>query len=88
MKLGLFCIYDKKQKWYMSPIPAQNRADFCRRIKMDIEQKRSQELICHYPEDFDLYEMGFYDTNDGILKADGQPTFIVNVEDIIQEKVE
>jgi len=70
----LFAIRDSKAECFNQPFVTHTTADAERsfhRLKND-----TTSMIHMYPEDYDLYQIGEYDTNTGVIKALDTPFHI------------
>lgn len=82
----MFCLYDKKAAVYMSPFTERNDATAVRMVQGLLAQRNSN--VAQYPEDFDLYYLGDFDTEDGELTPGVKPEFKVNLASLLQTDLE
>lgn len=66
MKLGVYCIKDSKVGW-LTPTVDQN--DACAARNFVHAMKNTQSLLYTHPKDFDLYNIGDFDTESGVLSG-------------------
>lgn len=71
MKYCLFVVYDRVAGTYAAPVPFINTACAQRWF-------RSSGVSSDYadPTDFELYQIGEYDTNSGVVTAFDKPVFV------------
>lgn len=74
MKLSIFAIKDTKTG-FLSMTTEQNVQ--CAVRNFDHAMKNTQSLLYTHPEDFELYHLGEYDTESGIITPLPTPEFIV-----------
>lgn len=65
MKLKIYSLRDQKTDAYMNPIAMQTTGQLLRMLSDEINKDDS--LIGQHPEDFELFEVGEYDTQTGQL---------------------
>ena len=82
MKLKLFTIYDKKTKVHTPPIHGHNRGQIYRQLEMDL--KKGSSTIVHYPDDYQLYEVGVFDDQSGLVEGHSLD-FVCEMSDIITQ---
>lgn len=74
--LKLFSIRDIKVSSYMRPFCEINEINAVRGLKIVVNDHNSQ--ISHYPEDFELMELGTFDDVTGRMMLHDSPKFIIN----------
>lgn len=66
MKFGVYAIRDSLAG-FLTPVPEQSDAVALRNFSHAFA---SRDSVMHFrPEDFDLYKIGFYDTESGLLSS-------------------
>lgn len=90
MKLEIYAFYDRKSQELINPVFMRNEEVLKRDlIKMYGEKPKNIPFI-EYPQDFDVYKVGEFDTNavdnknEVLFKAD----YRFNVADIMKDKIE
>lgn len=68
-------VYDKCTG-YMDPVTTLNSLEAIRGFKFALSQKDS--TFGFSPADFDLYELGIFNTSDGSIIYHGTPRFLCN----------
>ena len=63
----IFAIKDKKANTFDQPFPAVNNSVACRMFADLVN--RQDNLIGQHPEDFDLYQLAYFDQETGLFKA-------------------
>lgn len=68
MKMKIYVVYDSKSESYGNPMILRTRGEA---VRMFTEEcNRPDSMVCKYPEDFVLFEIGTYnEKNDGLLQA-------------------
>lgn len=79
MKTNLYSIYDRKANFYSAPFSEVN--EVCA-----IRQFQSQYAQHPYKDDFELYFVGEYDNETGIIFAVDKPQFIVSYSSFAEVK--
>jgi hypothetical protein len=65
--LEMYSVSDIKGKLYMQPFLARTRGEAIRSFTEAIKDKNT--MISKYPEDYNLYKIGLFNQNTGILKG-------------------
>ena len=76
MLLKLYAIRDTKAEAFNTPIAQLTHAEAERTFNRLMSD--SQTMMGLFPEDFDLYYLGTYDTTDGKLKPLSAPEHIIS----------
>lgn len=71
----VFAIRDAKAENYFNPFYAPTAGEAERNFTAVAMDPKS--TICQFPEDFDLFYLGEYDTNSGILKPLTTPQHVI-----------
>lgn len=80
MKLGVYCIRDRKTG-FMSPNVDMNNVSAIRNFEHAC--MRDDSLFYSHPEDYELYKLGEFDTDSGVITASvEQPEFLVSASTI------
>jgi len=66
MKLEAYAIWDNKAKNFTSPFFMRSRGEAIRAFTSTVNDGSSQ--IGKFPEDFQLFHVGFYDDNSGVRR--------------------
>ena len=82
MVSGVFGIFDSKACSYGQPFFAQNRGAAQRAIGMQLRHD-TKSIFCQYPADFALYDLGYFDDEDGLFVTKS-PVFVINVSDLME----
>ena len=75
MVLKIFAIRDQKAEVYNTPFYQHSHGEAERNFKTLVNDGKS--TVSQYPEDFDLYYLGDYDDNTGLVKSLDTPQHIV-----------
>lgn len=80
MIFGVYAYYDKKSKNFLQLQVYQNEPVATRQFALLIEDETT--LMNKYPEDFDLYELGTYDSETGLIEPNKVPNLVITGADI------
>lgn len=80
MIFGVYAYYDKKSKNFLQLQVHQNEPVAMRQFALLIEDDTT--LMHKFPEDFDLYEVGTYDSVSGSIEPNAVPELIITGVDI------
>lgn len=67
MELQMYTIRDSKAGTYSQPFYAHNKPVAERHLHRMVKDPNS--MVCQFPEDYDLYELGTYDDSTGLVKT-------------------
>lgn len=81
MRNILFAIKDNKSQKFIGVQHYENAGVFCRNISYQVNADNSS-MLSFAPDDFDLYQLGFYDTDTGELIPDIK--FIANASSLVR----
>lgn len=84
MKMKMFTVYDCKAETYNKPFCVNAKGEALRGF-MDIAHDK-ETAIGQHPEDFTLFEIGEFDTEDGLLKAIETKVALACAIDLIKEQ--
>jgi hypothetical protein len=65
MKLKIFSLRDQKTDAYLNPMAMQTPGQIIRMIQDEIQ--KPDNLLAQHPEDFELFQIGEFDTETGQL---------------------
>lgn len=74
MKLNIYAIMDNKMSAFMTPFFSHNDLTAQRSLKMAVSSEGS--AIATAPEDFDLYKIGIFDDESGLIDSHPTPVFV------------
>ena len=83
MKMPVFAIRDQRAVEFLSPWPDSN--DFCARRTFQRMVCSGEGMIGFSPEDYDLYEIGTYDSTSAQVES-CVPEFICNGIDVLDAR--
>lgn len=75
MELKLFSIRDSKGEVYNTPFFQKSHGEAERSFRELIKDEKS--MVSKYPDDFDLYYLGTYDDQTGVIKPTDTPQHLV-----------
>lgn len=70
MQLGMYSIKDIKINEFISPISSKHNMEAIREFTTAVRNPQSN--LFHYPEDFELWKLGHFDTEKGTFNEDKQ----------------
>lgn len=82
MKQGVYSVYDRKAMAYGSLMFFAND-DMAKRGCADLMRAGGDVPMVHYPDDFDLYCVGEFDTASGDLLGMVPPKHVVRFSDFV-----
>lgn len=65
MKLYVFCVKDRATDAYGTPMFLQAAGQATRSFTDEVNRAGEDNQLFKHPDDFDLYELGVFDTDDG-----------------------
>lgn len=86
MLIKMYCVRDVKVVSFRAPMYAHN-IGHCLRFWSDL-LARSDDVVGHHPDDFELYEVGHFDDEKGVVVGLAQPKYICRLSDLENVKVE
>lgn len=78
MDIKLFCVMDKKLNLFNSPMAFQSIGLAYRAFQDEVNRKADDNPMHRYPEDFELYHVGVFDSSIGcfVPTAKGVPELV------------
>lgn len=80
---GLYSIFDRGVAKFMVPFPAETDHDAIRQCKQVVNSDRKSP-ITDYPEDYDLYFVGWFNDEEGKLVTNQAPKMITQLKELKQ----
>lgn len=84
MKLFLYALRDSKTDQFGNPMAMQAKGQAIRSVADEINRKDPQNLLSTHPQDFELYELGTYDTDTGVYDTH-TPKSVILCSDLVQK---
>lgn len=86
MKVKMYSVYDVKAKVHQYPFQSHNNFTAMRTFQATIQ--KADTMLAAYPEDFNLYLLGEFDDNSGIIVPMEKPEYVCPALDFVkvQEK--
>lgn len=81
MSQMMFSIYDKKARDYSSPFISKTQQDAIRKVASTLQ--KGGTLLSQFPEDYELYYVGGFDPDTGLLLPMDRPEIIMRVDNIL-----
>ena len=82
MKLQIFAVRDRKTDQFANPMFLISKGHAVRHFADEINRKDENNILWKHPEDFELYELGSYNTETGIFDT-GTPTSVALAESLM-----
>lgn len=79
--LEIYTIFDKKAETYMRPMYTPHIVEIQRSLTANLKDKTS--TLSQFPEDYSLFKLGTYDIKSAIYKLHENPTFIMNITEMM-----
>lgn len=81
MKKGIFCVKDSKVG-FATPFVFPSDAVAIRSFAISVAQAEAHSEIGLYPQDFEFYKIGYFDTDTGIIEPFASPEFVRRAADV------
>lgn len=82
MKLKIFSIRDAKAMYFNTPYFQKTHGEAERNFQSLVNDEKS--TIFQYPDDFDLYYLGEYDDNTGVLESLDTPQHVQKAVNLLK----
>lgn len=82
MNLPVYAIRDKKANSFNPPVCASNDVVMCRALAEQVISKRDN-LMAFAPDDFELFRVGSFDIESGVLTSEPVKLFVANVAEVV-----
>ena len=79
MILRIFAIRDTAADAFMQPFFANTNAQAVRNFADVVNRKREDNAIANHPADFDLYLLGHFDDNKGVIEKTGPDRIVTGL---------
>lgn len=76
MMLNIFAVFDRKTAQYGTPMFMISEGQCIRSFSDELNRNDAQNALFAHPDDYDLYEMGAYDTATGVFTT-ASPILVV-----------
>lgn len=83
MTLKVYSIRDQKGENYNSPFYKQTHGEAERDFRTVVNDDKS--MLYKYPEDYDLYYLGEFDTSSGLMKPVDTPLHIIKAVNCVKK---
>ena len=81
MKLMVFCVKDRATETFGTPMFLVAKGQAIRSFTDEVNRSAADNQLFLHPDDFDLYELGFWSSDDGSFDV-GKPTVICRGKDV------
>lgn len=85
MRTKMFTMYDKKMAVYQQPVLSTNRLT-CMRMITDGLQRNPDSVMTRHPEDYQLYEIGEFFDDTGLINAEKNLSFVCELVELLAEE--
>jgi len=82
----LLSVYDRKVGAFGNPFCAVTIAEGLRMVRDAIAY--GDTILAKHPEDFDIYEVCYFDQNSGCVTEHGKPSFVSAVVPLVEKNPE
>jgi len=83
MHLYMFAVKDRATDSFGAPFFLQHRQQAIRQFSDEVNRAAEDNLMYRHPDDFDLYDLGHYDTERGVVVMDYDiPEVLVRAKDV------
>lgn len=79
MKGILFCLRDQKMNMYDRPFVAPTAEMIIRELEDRVQSPRNDDPVGRYPQDFDLYAVGEFNSDSGVITPYSAPKHITSL---------
>ena len=83
MKLLIFAVRDRATDQYGTPMFLISRGQAIRSFSDEVNRKAQDNQLNQHPEDFDLYQLGEYDTDAGTFRTDTPAQVAIGKDQLI-----
>lgn len=83
MQKMLFSLFDRKLREH-GPIFVEQNSQTMERSLMDAVSRSGESMLAKYPQDYDLYLIGEYETETAVVTPSVPPLMLANVADILR----
>nr|QJB19409.1 MAG: nonstructural protein [Microvirus sp.] len=83
---GLYSLFDRGVQKYMIPFPSDAEQDAIRQCRYLVNGD-NDSVFKKFPEDFDLYHIGWFVEDEGKLLPLATPKMIVKIIDLVKKEV-
>lgn len=83
MEMKIFAVKDQKGDMFNQPFQQRTVGEAERMMSRLIEDPQS--MVGKFPEDFDLYELGSYNTLNGVIKPHDSPRHVAPLTSYVRK---
>lgn len=76
----IFSMFDKKAKAYAPPFAAENVQVLKRQLAVEVG--RADSMLSHFPTDYEIYHLGYFDAPSGSITVNKNPDFCFSMAEI------
>lgn len=88
MKQPVLCVKDRALDSYNAPWTQTTTAQAVRSFTDEINTDPERSQVAKHPDDYDLYIVGYFENDTGILEPLERPQLVVRGKDLIRPKGE
>lgn len=82
--LQIYGVYDKVSKEFAYPTCIINEDSALRSLRLEMQKENCP--FRHCPDDFQLFHLGVYDVNSGIITTPSMPRLVIELSKLIDAK--
>lgn len=82
--LNINCIRDNKASTFLTPFCSTSTADAMRSLDQAVNDPKKTSQLSMYPSDFDLYLLGKFDQEKGLIIPATTPEFVVGASSFVK----
>lgn len=83
---GLYSLFDRGVQKFMVPFPSDTDDDAIRQCRY-LVNGNNESVFKKFPEDFDLYHVGWFIEDEGKLLPVASPKMITKIIDLVKKEV-
>lgn len=85
MKTLIFCVKDRATNLFGTPMFLMATGQATRSFSDEVNRKEAGNQLNMHPDDFDLYQLGYFDSDDGSFETHA-PELVVRGKDVINRE--
>ncbi|AXH74211.1 MAG: nonstructural protein [Microviridae sp.] len=86
MKVYLYTVRDKIAHAYGNIFQAPNDMHAMRTFRLEVNRPHENNVVYHNTDDFTLYSLGEYDTENGQITPHESPVLVCTANKLVKEK--
>lgn len=82
MKKVILCVKDTAARVFGTPFVVQAAAQGVRGLRDEVNSSEAKSDLARHPDDFELYEIGSFDEDSGLIEATPEPILVCRAKDL------